>query len=209
MNAEINLEREFEFPPYTFCVTTTDQIHKLNCSGIDPELYGNEVDVAMLGLPTLQVFMANNIPIFGGVHLSQRFRQIIPFYLEEEITVKGRLLGISAHPRGCVLRCEFNYANADGTICVAAERSGITPSDTKEPSQRIPRPDENFYGFSEIMRRPLEPQRVADFSNEAGNLIHSDPQVANEHGFRAPIAAGLMGIHISRGDSEAPCPQKL
>ena len=62
----------------------------------------------------------------------------------------------------------------------------------------ISRPDEDLTGFSEVLRRPLEPQNVADYSDEAGNLIHSDPKVALEHGFRAPIAAGLMGIHFYR-----------
>ena len=39
---------------------------------------------------------------------------------------------------------------------------------------------------------------MADFSSEAGNLIHSDPKIAKQHGFRAPIAAGLMGLHFYR-----------
>ena len=30
------------------------------------------------------------------------------------------------------------------------------------------------------------------------NLIHSDPKIAKQHGFRAPIAAGLMGLHFYR-----------
>lgn len=198
MSAALEVEAGFEFPSQTFTVATVDQTRKLKCSGIDPELYGDKVDVAMLGLPTLRVLMASGIPILGGVHLSQRFRQSEPFRLEEEISVRGRILELAPHPRGCILRCEFSYARADGTVCVEAERSGITPIGPKEASAGIPRPDETLDGFEEVMRRQLVPQNVADYSDEAGNLIHSDPEVARQHGFRAPIAAGLMGIHFYR-----------
>lgn len=188
----------FEFPTRTFTVKKADQNRKLKCSGIDPELYGDFVEIAMLGLPTLEVLMSVGIPILGGVHLSQRFRQEQPFQLEEPIKVAGRILEINPHPRGCILRCQFTYARADGTVCVEAVRSGITPMGDREPSDGIPRPDETMDGFSEIMRRELVPDLIANYSNEAGNLIHSDPEVAKEHGFRAPIAAGLMGIHLYR-----------
>ena len=198
MSAALEVEAGFEFPSQTFLVATGDQTRKLKCSGIDPELYGETVDVAMLGLPTLRVLMACGIPILGGVHLSQRFKQIEPFHFEEEIAISGRILEINPHPRGCILRCEFSYARGDGTVCVEAVRSGITPIGPREASAGISRPDESLDGFSEIMRRTLVPQNVADYSDEAGNLIHSDPEVAREHGFRAPIAAGLMGIHFYR-----------
>lgn len=198
MNAALEVDAGFEFPSQTFSVAGGDQARKLKCSGIDPDLYGDTVDVAMLGLPTLRVLMASGIPILGGVHLSQRFKQIEPFHLEEEITVSGRILEINPHPRGCILQCEFSYARGDGTICVEAVRSGITPIGPKETSTGIPHPDESLDGYSEIMCRTLVPQDVANYSDEAGNLIHSDPEIAREHGFRAPIAAGLMGIHFYR-----------
>ncbi|MEC7301164.1 MAG: hypothetical protein VXV97_01160 [Pseudomonadota bacterium] len=198
MSAAPDIECGFEFPTRTFSVTKADQERKLNCSGIDPALYGDQLEIAMLGLPTLEVLMACGIPIMGGVHLSQRFHQLEPFHLEEPITAAGRILEINPHPRGCILRCQFTYSRADGIVCVEAERSGISPIGAREPSYKIPRPDESIEGFSEIMRRTLVPDQIADYSSEAGNLIHSDPDVAKEHGFCAPIAAGLMGIHFYR-----------
>ena len=196
VNEAALVESGFEFTSQTFSVSAAYQARKLTCSGIDPELYDDAVDVAMLGLPTLRVMMACGIPILGGVHLSQRFRQIVPFRLGEDISISGRVLEIAPHPRGCILRCEFSYSREDGTICVEAVRSGISPMGTKEPSDGISRPSEDLGGFNEVMQRALMPERVADYSSEAGNLIHSDPEVAQKHGFRAPIAAGLMGIHF-------------
>ena len=112
------LEDGFEFPGQSFSVAKADQVRKLTCSGIDPAIYGEAVDVAMLGLPTLRVLMACGIPILGGVHLSQRFRQKHAFLLEEEITISGRILEIAPHPRGCILKCAFEYARQDGTVCL-------------------------------------------------------------------------------------------
>ncbi|MEC8200483.1 MAG: hypothetical protein VX085_13100, partial [Pseudomonadota bacterium] len=124
MSAAPDIECGFEFPTRTFSVTKADQERKLNCSGIDPALYGDQLEIAMLGLPTLEVLMACGIPIMGGVHLSQRFHQLEPFHLEEPITAAGRILEINPHPRGCILRCQFTYSRADGIVCVEAERSG-------------------------------------------------------------------------------------
>ncbi len=53
--------------------------------------------------------------------------------------------------------------------------------------------------MSEIFQTSLEPEKVAAFSDEAENLIHSDPATAERFGFRAPIAGGLMASHIMLG----------
>tara|TARA_Y100000588_G_C14266426_1_gene930128 strand:+ start:2947 stop:3717 length:771 start_codon:yes stop_codon:yes gene_type:complete len=195
---ELKIGSGFEFPTQEFFVSKEDQKFKLACCGIDPDLYGEEVDITMLGLPTLRVLMACSIPILGSVHLWQRFRQLKPFKFGERILASGKVLRVEPHPRGCILTCDFTYMDSRGEIRIEARRSGISPIGPREPSQDITRPEEDLEGFSEIMRRVLEPEKVADFSSEAGNLIHSDPKVAREHGFRAPIAAGLMAIHFYR-----------
>ena len=83
-------------------------------------------------------------------------------------------------------------------LASALQRSGIVPVGAKEKSHENFRPSEQLDGFLERNRYLLNPKKVADFSSEAGNLIHSDPKVAKQHGFRAPIAAGLMGLHFYR-----------
>ena len=39
------------------------------------------------------------------------------------------------------------------------------------------------------------PEEVARYSNDGRNKIHSDPEIARQFGFRAPIAAGLIALH--------------
>ena len=86
MNKPKNLEIGFEFPRQTFSISSNDQKDKLECCGVQSDLYGDWVDVAMLGLPTLKILMDSGIPIVGAVHLSQRFCQSYPLRLDEVIS---------------------------------------------------------------------------------------------------------------------------
>ena len=188
----------FEFPETVIQVSEEEQRHKLGCCDIDGSIYANEVDITMLGLPTLEILMAADVPVLGAVHLFQRFHQNSPFVLGEPITVNGKISEVLPHERGCILKCEFQYTDTMGNVRVEAKRSGIVPVGAKAKSHENFRPSEQLEGFLEKNRYLLNPEKVADFSSEAGNLIHSDPQVAKQHGFRAPIAAGLMGLHFYR-----------
>ena len=107
----------YEFAPWTFCVEKKEQVRRLNCSGVNPEIYGNQLEIAVLGLPTLKVLMAADITILGGVHLSQRFRQIESLKREEPIPIAGQKMKINPHPRGCILRGHFKYARSNGRVC--------------------------------------------------------------------------------------------
>ena len=188
----------YEYPAQDIVIERAKQTRKLDCCGIDPDLYGDTVDVVMLGLPTLQAMMAAGISILGGVHLTQRFRQIAPIRFDEPVVLCGRVLSRTPAPRGSILESAFTYARHDGTVLVEAVRSGIIPDNNTGPAPAGPNPDESLDEFETIMQRTLEPAKVAAYSDEAGNLIHSDPEVARQHGFRAPIAAGLMGLHYYR-----------
>ena len=63
MKLKIDLKVGLEFSPQTFIISSDDQKAKLECCDIEPNAYGNFVDVAMLGLPTLQVLMDSGIPV--------------------------------------------------------------------------------------------------------------------------------------------------
>ena len=198
MNDIKNISPGFEFPEKVIQISEEEQRNKLSCCDIDGYIYGNEVDITMLGLPTLEVLMAADIPVLGAVHLFQKFHQHSPFILGEAIIVNGKIREVLPHERGCILNCDFRYMDSMGNVRVEAQRSGIVPVGAKAKSQENFRPSEQLEGFLERNRYLLNPKKVTDFSSEAGNLIHSDPEVAKQHGFRAPIAAGLMGLHFYR-----------
>ncbi len=60
--------------------------------------------------------------------------------------------------------------------------------------------------MSLFARHQLVPEKVAAYSIEADNLIHSDPETARRFGFRAPIAAGLMAVHFMLAALRRPGP---
>lgn len=198
MSALPDIAPGFDFPVQEIVIEPEAQARKLAFCGIDPGLYGETVDVVMLGLPTLQSIMAAGVPVVGGVHLMQRFIQRRPIRLGEPVVIAGRVLSRVPAPRGSILESAFSYARRDGTVLVEAVRAGIIPDGNTGPAPAEPKPDESLEGFAPVMTRTLEPDKVAAYSEEAGNLIHSDPEVARQHGFRAPIAAGLMGLHYYR-----------
>ena len=74
-----HLSPGFEFPETIIHVSEEEQRHKLSCCDIDGSIYGNEVDITMLGLPTLEILMAADVPVMGAVHLFQKFHQHSPF----------------------------------------------------------------------------------------------------------------------------------
>ena len=61
-----HLSPGFEFPETVIQVSEEEQRHKLSCCDIDGSIYGNEVDITMLGLPTLEILMAADVPVFWG-----------------------------------------------------------------------------------------------------------------------------------------------
>ena len=65
-------------------------------------------------------------------------------------------------------------------------------------------------GLTKIGEKQLVPEKVAAYSDEAENLIHSDPETARRFGYRAPIAAGLMAIRfMMEALSKQAVPQQL
>ena len=138
----------------------------------------------------------SGISILGQVHMTQRFRLHRAVRLDEPLTVAGEVTRIDAVQRGRRVWCRFSYRDRSGREVCETERSGLRPDPARK---RGPgggagaRPDDG--GFEQVVEHRLTPEGVAAYSDDTLNAIHNDPEVAARYGFRAPIAAGLMGIH--------------
>ena len=79
------------------------------------------------------------------------------------------------------------------------DRAGLRPEKTRTANSGatdfVKPPEEIQPGFENIWRRTLVPEEVARYSNDGRNKIHSDPEIARQFCFRAPIAAGLIAVH--------------
>jgi hypothetical protein len=137
--------------------------------------------------------------INGNVHMSQAYflSSAIPQGLP--INMAGEVTKIDPHPRGQRVWADFKFSLENGTVPLRASRSSLNPGEPHLNAPRVSTPSLNISSMYLVNETILEPEKVAAFSDEAENLIHSDPDTAKRFGFKAPIAGGLMASHIMLG----------
>lgn len=199
-----------EFPEWD-CVTTAEQqAAKLACCGLDPAIHGDRLDITVLALATIMSAKRAGISINGSVHMAQFFDMREPVLLDEPLTVRGEVIEMKPERRGHVVASRFDFARPDGSVPVRAARSSLVldPKVGAAPgTKKKPRPEADPRdGMSRITEYQLVPEKVAAYSDEADNRIHSDPATAKEFGFRAPIAAGLMAVRFMIAALSDPSP---
>ncbi len=211
MRGDELLEAGFAFKTVEFTVSRSFQEEKLRAAGIDAARYGDRADPTFLGHGALQAMSASGISILGQVHMTQRFRLHRAVRLDEPLTVAGTVTRVETVPRGRRVWCRFSYRDGAGREVCETERSGLRPDPARKrrPGGGAAAPPEEC-GFEEVAAHRLTPEGVAAYSDDTLNAIHNDPEVAAQFGFRAPIAAGLMGIHYYVAAlSEAGIPERL
>lgn len=200
---ESELVPGFEFTPWRFAVDADYQARKLACCGIDPAIWDNCLDPSNFALLTIRHVNRDGFSINGSVHMIQRYRQLRPVKIGEEIELRGRVTGIEPAPRGTLMHAGFEVVRADGSVAMELSRTSVRMSqdgERKGPAAgakpAADNPDAPAMGLPVIGEKQLTPEGVGNFSDDRMNRIHDDPEVARQFGFRAPIAAGIMGSHI-------------
>jgi acyl dehydratase len=197
------------FPEWDCTLTAEEQTRKLACCDVDPALYGDRADITHYALMAILTAKRAGISINGSVHMMQRFILAGPVMLGETLTIHGRVTDIQPNPRGRIVASEFEFARPDGSIPLRTERSSLVLDAEAAQGPRGKRaapPDDPTAGMETIARKQLVPEKVAAYSDEADNLIHSDPETARRFGFRAPIAAGLMAVRFMMEALSHPSP---
>ncbi len=193
------LQPGFVYPDRDATITPALQRSKHRCCDIEPALYGDYADPALLCIHVM-LAMRDVMPLTGQVHMTQSFQQKERVKIGEKLTARGRTLAVEPAARGNIVRSRFEFLRADGSVPLYTERSSMRPSAAatkKGPSEaRQPKPDEPLTGFEKLFRKQLEPAKVAEFSIEGENRIHDDPEAARKFGFKAPIAAGVMALNF-------------
>lgn len=189
----------FAFEPRAVDVSAERQRRKLDCCNVDAALWGDAADPSFFAFFTIMAQRWSGRSINGNVHMTQvyRLKQALP--LGPPLTMTGEVVRIDPHPRGEVVWADFRFTDAGGVCPLEADRSSLNPGPGDPDAPRTtmrPAPRDRM---TQVHQTQLEPERVAGFSDEAENLIHSDPETARRFGFRAPIAGGLMASHIMLG----------
>ena len=197
MRGDEVLRPGYAFKVIDFRVARAFQESKLGAAGLDPACYGGLADPTFLGHGALRAMTESDVSILGQVHMTQRFRQHRAVRLDEPLRVAGEVTRVEDVPRGRRVWCRFRYLDAGGREVCETERSGLRPDPARKrgPGAGAASGGGEEAGFEEVARHRLTPEGVAAYSDDTDNAIHNDPEVAARFGFRAPIAAGLMGIH--------------
>ena len=201
-----------QFPPLRYSVTRAQQAEKLAYCGLDPALHGDQVDITQLAYAAILTVREAGISINGRVHMTQYFDLREPVMLGEPLIIKGKVVAVTPERRGQIEESQFDFLRPDGSIPLSTRRTSLV-LDPKVGAARkeggsAPRqaPDDPRAGMTLLARHTLVPEKVAAYSAEAENLIHSDPETARRFGFRAPVAAGLMAVHFMLAALRQPGP---
>jgi hypothetical protein len=197
----------FVFPPRVLEISRERQNHKLSLCGAEPAIWGDAGDPTFLGMYAIMAQRWSGRSINGNAHMTQIYRLNSPVPLNQSITMAGEVSRVDPHPRGAQVFADFGFALNDGSVPLRASRSSLNPGPGDSSGRRVATPSDPLAGMSQINEVQLIPENVASFLDEAENLIHSDPAIAERFGFPAPIAGGLMASHIMLGAviDEAGC----
>ncbi len=202
LRSESELVPGFEFTPWRLAVEREHQNQKLRCCGIDPSIWGDIVDPSIFATLTIKIVNREGFSINGSVHMIQTYRVHAPIRLGEEVEMRGRITGIEPAARGSLFKAQYEMLRSDGSVAMELGRTSVRTDQNAERkgpggAKRVgENPDEGFLDLPRIGEKQMTPEGVGNFSDEKINRIHDDPEIARQFGYRAPIAAGIMGSHI-------------
>ncbi len=188
----------FEYPRWEIAVEPEQQAEKLTCCDIDPSIYHGRVDATHFAGEAMMATKRAGGSINGGVHAVEVFSLTAPIALQEPIEIRGRIESQEPHPRGSYSTTRFAFFRPDGSCPLSVTRGSLMLDPTAEAvhAKRESRATPAAPILDLQSEHLLVPEKVARYSVEAENLIHSDPAVAREFGYRAPIAGGLLGVRL-------------
>ena len=203
LRPESELTPGFEFTPWRLSVDRDQQAQKLQCCGIDPAIWGDIVDPGIFATLTIKIVNREGFSINGSVHMIQTYKVRSQIRLGEEVEMRGRITGIEPAPRGSLFKAQYELIRDDDSIAMELGRVSVRTDPNAERTGpgsggRSPAdsPDAPAMGLPVIGEKQMTPEGVGNFSDEKINRIHDDPEIARQFGYRAPIAAGIMGSHI-------------
>ena len=85
-----------------FVIDAAEQKRLLNLCGIDPAIFGEEIDPIAFITLAIREGVRNGVSANGAVNMAQTITMHRPLSLGEEITVRGGILSVDEVPRGRV-----------------------------------------------------------------------------------------------------------
>jgi len=180
----------------TVCHDETYQTVRLQASGVDPSHYGAIAESGLFGLDCFDSMVDAGCNIDGYVFLSQTYRLIRAPSVGEKLEIDGYVRDLAETSRGQVANEIYRFSDSEGRVCLESELTGLLALPhgvTAEGAPALPRREaQPADGWEMIQEKHVTPDDVRLFSQDVGNEVHFDVEFARKHGFRAPIAQGIM-----------------
>ena len=174
------------------------QAERLTACGIDPAIFGEEVDPAFFIGLAIHAGIDSGISAEGNINMLQRLVVHRPARLGEALTVKGEIKSVTAVPRGQRVETDVWFEDLAGERVISCPRTSLRPQAQAQSKNGAGEKPQPVVGdVAALLLRDtyqLTPDRVKSYSVE-GNSIHYEQEAAERAGFRAPLIGGGMGVH--------------
>ena len=174
------------------------QAERLTACGIDPAIFGEEVDPAFFIGLAIHAGIDSGISAEGNINMLQRLAVHRPARLGETLTVKGEIKSVTAVPRGQRVETDVWFEDLTGERVISCPRTSLRPqAQAQSKSGAGDKPQPVVGDVAALVLHDtyqLTPDRVKSYSVE-GNSIHYEQEAAERAGFRAPLIGGGMGVH--------------
>ena len=188
----------FQYQSRSLDVSAQTQAERLTACGIDPAIFGEEVDPAFFIGLAIHAGIDSGISAEGNINLLQRQAVHRPARLGETLTVKGEIKSVTAVPRGQRVETDVWFEDLTGERVISCPRTSLRPQAQARSKRGVGDQPQPVVGdvTSLVLRDTyqLTPDRVKSYSVE-GNSIHYEQKAAERAGFRAPLIGGGMGVH--------------
>ena len=190
----------FQYRTHAVTFTAETQVERLTACGVDPEVFGDDVDPAFFIGLAIHAGIDSGISAEGNINMLQRMIQHRPAKLGEPLTVRGEIQSVTLVPRGLRVATDVWFEDASGERVISCPRTSLKPQRDGAAAGGPGAGDRpkpviaDVSALTLLDRYQLTPDRVKAYSVE-GNSIHYEQEAAERAGFRAPLIGGGMGVH--------------
>ncbi|MBM3569453.1 MAG: hypothetical protein FJX46_11965 [Alphaproteobacteria bacterium] len=184
--------------PYSTVITRERRDKCLGAAEIDPRLFGDLVEPALIANEAFRAIKGTGFSIDGYLHAESRFVMTEALPVDNVLALKGRIAAKTATSRGPRVVYAFDLLKGNGgalgslTVDVVISGGQAPPRDPGAAAG-APAADATA-GYRQVGSKQVTPNRVDNYSRYVGNQIHFDPLFASRHGYKEPLAQGLMQL---------------
>lgn len=176
----------FQYKSRSLDVSAQTQAERLTACGIDPAIFGEEVDPAFFIGLAIHAGIDSGISAEGNINMLQRLAVHRPARLGETLTVKGEIKSVTAVPRGQRVETDVWFEDLTGERVISCPRTSLRPqAQAQSKSGAGDKPQPVVGDVAALVLHDtyqLTPDRVKSYSVE-GNSITTSKKPRSEQVF--------------------------